>query len=181
MPKKKDTDQDLVDAALAKLSRDLPETAPLELEDEPVDGEILDAEDGHHADTGEDIPDELVFKTKPKSKTSDATGGDEKDFLEIKLDGEILLAMRPSSGAFTLLLSAVSHASTQADRTQALMNFVYSSFDAPALMLINQRLMSPADDFDIDIIGDIVGKLIKKWAPAYTRQERRAAARRNAR
>ena len=166
------TGDEIVEAALAKLKRPLTDTEP----EAPLDGELLDAEDDR--DIG-DIPADLVFRTKPKDADDEAD--DDRDFLEIDLDGEILLAMRPSKGAWTILLAAVSRAATQDDRTHAIMNFVYSSFDAPANMLISKRLMSPTDNFDIDVIGDIVGKLITKWAPEYSRKERRAAARANAR
>jgi hypothetical protein len=166
------TGDEFVDAALSKL------TGPLPADEQPVDAELIDAEDDRDLAA---IPDDLVFRTKPKSDAKDTDDDDEKNFLEIDLDGEILLAMRPSKGAWTILLAAMSRAANQDDRTHAIMNMVYSSFDAPSQMLISNRLMAPGDDFDIDVIADIVGTLIRKWAPAYSRKERRAAARANAR
>lgn len=139
---------------------------PDEIDDDVVDGQLLDAEDD-----GAPVPDDLTFTTREKDDTAPDAG----DVLEIKLDGVSLWARKPSKGAWSLILGSVSRAANQADKTQAILEFVFASFDQSGQILLKNRMFDPEDKFDIDDLSDIVSKLIGKWAPQQSRRERRAA------
>lgn len=160
--------EDVVSDALRVLKSDLPEETA-----EVFDGDLVD-----DVDAGErDIPDDLTFTTKRKTDEDDAEG----DVLEIKLDDAVLYARKPSKGAWSLVLGAVSRSANQADKTQAMLEFVFCSFDQPGQILLKSRMLDPEDEFDIDDLSRIVTRLIEKWAPAQSRADRRAALRSNGR
>jgi hypothetical protein len=97
--------------------------------------------------------------------------------VEFQVDGTILVAYRPDSGAWTLILAALSKAANISDRTNAIMNFVYASLDEASQQYVTSRLMDRDDRFDIEVLAKVMNGLIKKWAPAQSRAQRRSAAR----
>ncbi len=158
--------EELVVDALAVLRTDLPDE-----DAEPLDGDVLERDDT--PETVADIPSELKFTTKRK----DADADRDSDVLEIDLDGDVLYARKPSKGAWSMVLGAVSRSANQADKTQAILEFVFASFDQPGQILIKNRMFDAHDDFDIDDLSEIVSRLIAKWAPAQSRADRRQALR----
>ena len=179
MPKR-DRDQtpdDVVNGALDVLSKDLPDTA--DPDDDALDGDLVDDD---QPGTGRAVPQELVFTTSSSDDGDEDQPEVEVEVEELKLDGVTLYAAKPTGGAWTLVLSTVSRAATQADKAHALLNFVFSAFDEASQMWIQNRLYDPSDKFDVDTLADIVNALIERWAPEQTRQQRRDAlikARRN--
>lgn len=166
----RDTDEpaeDLVADALAVLGTDLPDVAEDPAED-ALDGDLLDTED--YDATEREIPADLTFTTK--KKTPDAGAG---EILEMKLDDQVIYARKPSKGAWSLVLGAVSRSANQADKTQALLEFTFAALDQPSQILVKSRMFDAHDDFDIDDLSAIVSKMIEKWAPAQSRAERRHA------
>lgn len=119
------------------------------------------------------IPDELTFTTE--TKEPDAASA--SDVLELKLDEDVLYARKPSKGAWSLIIGAVSRSANEADKTQALLEFVYASFDQASLVLLKNRMFDPADSFDVDDLARMVDALIRKWAGPSSRKERRKAMR----
>lgn len=186
MPKKDretQAEQDLANSALAKLAADLPES-----KDEPADDDVDPYDDGEPGldgefvdedqdDDGDDIPDELVFTTSDKEDDDE----DDRDrFLKMRLDEDILFAQRPSKGAWTLLLGSVSRSADQSDRTQAILDVVFSVFDEQSQYIIKSRLLNPSDKFDADDLATIMETLIRKWAPNPSAAERMMAMRNGA-
>lgn len=155
--------EDVVSDALRVLNSDLPEEPAAVL-----DGDLVDDVAGER-----DIPEDLTFTTKRKTAEDDT----DSDVLDIKLDEAVLYARKPSKGAWSLVLGAVSRSANQADKTQAMLEFVFCSFDQPSQILLKSRMLDPEDEFDIDDLSRIVSRLIEKWAPAQSRADRRAALR----
>ena len=88
-----------------------------------------------------------------------------------------ITAHKPSSGAWTLILSGMSSGATPANRTEAILEFIVRTVDVPSWMLLKSRMMDDEDPFDVENLAEIVGTLIRKWAPS-NREQRRAAAKR---
>jgi hypothetical protein len=44
-------------------------------------------------------------------------------------------------------------------------------------MYVQTRLLAPEDEFDVDVLAQVVNTLIGKWAPKQSRAQRRAQAR----
>lgn len=162
-----DVPEDVVSGALDVLGKDLPDTAE---DDDAVDGQLVDDDD---YDDDVSVPEALVFRTRPREESADEV--DEDDVLAIDLDGQKLYAMKPAPAAWTLVLSAVSQSATQADKAHALMQFVHACFDEAGRMVINHRMLDASDDFDINLLSDIINQLIMKWAPEQTEAQRRQA------
>lgn len=164
MAKTNNRDDDVVTSALEVLGGDdLPEVHDAETDTPLVDGD------------GDRIPDNLIFTTADDDDDDDEL--DDDDVREVKLDGISLWATKPSKGAWSMVLGAVSQAATQADKTQAVLSFVYASFDPPSQILIKERMMNPRDKFDIGLLSKIVSQLIEYWAPQQSRAQRRASLR----
>lgn len=176
-------EQDLANSALESLRADLPEdknAGPVDdYDDDPgLEGELLDDDQADDADdAGEEIPDELVFTTSDKP---DDDADDRDRFLKMRLDDDVLYAQRPSKGAWTLLLGSVSRSADQSDRTQAMLDVVFSVFDEQSQYIIKQRLLNPGDRFDADDLAKIMETLIRKWAPNPSAAERMRAMRNGA-
>lgn len=152
----------VVDDALQVLRTDLPEpsVAPA---DAPPEQDVEEVP----------IPDELTFTTEAKTPDSVSSS----DVLELRLDEDVLYARKPSKGAWSLIIGAVSRSANEADKTQALLEFVYASFDQASLVLIKNRMFDPNDSFDVDDLARMVDALVRKWAPSSSRAERRKAMR----
>lgn len=134
------------------------------------DGETLDR--GDLDDEGSEIPEELKFTTGVKEKKEPSAD----DVMEFEIDGHPCYARKPSDGAWTLILAAFSNASTTADRTNAIMQFMYATLDEASHMYVQNRLLENSDDFDVDVLAKVAAALLKKWAPKPNRADRRAAA-----
>lgn len=148
-----------INAAMEILRKDLPATR-----EEPADE--VDAETEEVP-----IPEELTFSTAGRTPDPDADG----DVLELVLDGTTLYAKKPKGGAWTMLIGAMSNSATDADRTQAMLQFVNSAFDRPSQLLLTNRLLDSEDPLEIDVITTIIEALLKKWSPEQSRAERRKA------
>jgi hypothetical protein len=125
------------------------------------------------------IPTSLQFFTpKPTEEELAARARErpEADVVSFTIDGQELVATRPSDGAWTLILSAYSNAADLADRTQAIMQFVYASLDEMSRFYVSKRLMDNNDEFGVNVLADVVTALIEQWAPKQNRAARRAAA-----
>lgn len=125
------------------------------------------------------IPDDLVFTTPERTEEERQKADDETDdsVIELTIDGQMIVAFKPSKGAWTVIMAALSNAATVSDRTNAILQFVYASLDPASQMYVQSRLLATGDDFDIDVLANIVNALIKKWAPKQSRAQRRASAR----
>jgi hypothetical protein len=144
-----------------------------------LEGKIADSEVAVLDDDELPIPEELIFNT-PEPTEEELAAKEKEDpdaVVEFQVDGTILVAYRPDSGAWTLILAALSKAANISDRTNAIMNFVYASLDEASQQYVTSRLMDRDDRFDIEVLAKVMNGLIKKWAPAQSRAQRRSAAR----
>ncbi|RDI32462.1 hypothetical protein DEU38_103195 [Rhodococcus sp. AG1013] len=151
--------QDEIDAAVEVIE------TPDDVLDEP---EIVDSED-------RPIPEELQFSTEDLPERPDRTEL-ESDVLTV--DGFELIAFKPETAAWSLLIGAMSKSASSADKSYAIWDIVRNSFDDASLMYIQARLMDPADKFDQAFLEKIILALIERWAPPSNRAERRKSARR---
>ena len=145
-----------------------------------LEGDLLEDSDDDLRDENESqIPDDLVFHTTEKTdeEREKADAAADASVLELVVDDQVLIAHKPSKGAWTVIMAALSNAATSADRTNAILQFVYASLDPASHMYVQTRLLAKDDDFDVDVLANIVNALIKKWAPAQSRAQRRASAR----
>ncbi|MFE5789540.1 hypothetical protein [Rhodococcus erythropolis] len=124
-------------------------------------------------DADNPIPTELQFSTtrpaaeaaKPKTEATLLT-----------VDGYELVAFQPKPAAWNLLLGSMSRSANAADKSFAMWDIVRNTFDEASMMYIQDRLMAPDDEFDDEILSNIIVALIKQWTPNLNRAQRRAAA-----
>lgn len=118
------------------------------------------------------IPDELQFTTTPSTDKPKVEG------TILAVDGHELIAFQPKPAAWNLLLGSMSRSANAADKSYAMWDIIRNVFDDTSMMYIQDRLMAPGDNFDDEILANIVVALIEKWTPDLNRAQRRAAAQR---
>lgn len=164
---------------MAKNEKDT-DSAQLEKVNAVLAGDLIeDNEDALLDEDEQAIPDELVFVTPERTQDDRDKSDREADesYLEFTIDGQMLVAHKPSKGAWTVIMAALSNSATAADRTNAILQFVYASLDSASQMYVQTRILAPEDEFDVDVLAQVVNTLITKWAPKQSRAQRRAQAR----
>ncbi|MGV9742872.1 hypothetical protein [Nocardia farcinica] len=127
-------------------------------------------------DVGAVIPPELQFTT-PDTDDGDAEVPDE-DLLEFSVDGEILIAYKPSPEQWGVLMAMMSTASTMADRWQAMQTFSATVLESASHMYVQRRLLDRTDRFGVETFDKVLQGIIAAFSPTPNREQRRAAARR---
>ena len=134
-------------ATKTKKARDLEEKA-LEVlalkPDDPDSTEPLNPNAVLDVD-GVEVPEDLQFSTSEK----DTPERKPEDTLQFSVDGVPITAHKPSSGAWTLILSGMSSGATPANRTEAILEFIVRTVDVPSWMLLKSRMMDHEDPFDV--------------------------------
>lgn len=133
-------------------------------------------------ESGVEIPADLQFVTPARGDESEEVSED--DLLEFTVDGEVLIAIKPNAEQWGMLTALIAKSATFADRAHGLQTFASYVLDEPSFLYVQTRLLDRNDTFGGELLGTIIDKLIKHWAPEQTttsRAARRQAARRAAR
>lgn len=131
-------------------------------------------------DDEQPIPDDLIFDVPEPDPDAQSEQNDD-DVLEFKIGDQICYAVRPDDGAWILLIRSLGSSKTWVDRIEAIMQIVDDTFDDASKFYVYSRLRARGDNFNSNILADIVTKLVEKWTPeqgnrAQRRQQARAAA-----
>lgn len=156
----KNDDTEIPETELDTLDPDLPEDPD---------------EDGPDEDDEVEVDEGFVFETTPYTDEQLA----QRKTREFKLDGDLLVAEQPDDAAYALLSQAVASAATNADRTHAILNFAWGTLDDQSKMIVQTRLYDKHDSFGLEMLAQIVDKLLVDLSPDPTSHTNRAA-RRNA-
>ena len=124
------------------------------------------------------IPRELRFVTPDTDEPADEPVED--DVVEFTVDGQRLIAVRPDREAWGLLIAMLAKSATMADRAHSLQTFAAHVLDEPSYLYLQTRMLTRGDNFGIEMLAQIIDKLIQIWTPEQTpsnRADRRARAR----
>lgn len=127
-----------------------------------------------------DVPVELQF-------TSDSGNRRDPEVIDIAIDGRKFTLTQPSTAFLTLVATGVfSENTSQADKVLTMFNIIRTCMDPIGAAYVNERIRATDNSFDDELLGSIVGTVLKKWAPEIendlqpkpaNRAERRQAAR----
>lgn len=87
----------------------------------------------------------------------------EEGLLEFELDGEKLVAHKPSPEQFAILMQAAGRYTTTSDAIAGFIDFVWSTMDLDSARHLRNRLLDSGDDFGLDEIEDIVAWMVEEW------------------
>lgn len=155
----KNDDTEIPETELDTLDPDLPDDPD---EDGPDDDDV-------------EVADGFVFNTTPYTEEQLAA----RKVRHFKLDDDVLRAEQPDDAAYALLAQAVASAATNADRTHAILNFAWGTLDDRSKHIAQTRLFDNHDSFGLEMLAQIVDKLLVDFSPDPNSSVNRAA-RRNA-
>jgi hypothetical protein len=98
--------------------------------------------------------------------------GDEEEEgrLEFDLDGETLVAYKPSEAQFALLMQATGRYASPTDAVAGGMDFFHAVLDVPSAQHIYHRLLDRKDPFGLPEVEDIVGWMVEEWTGRPTKR-----------
>lgn len=146
-----------------------------ETELDTLDPDLLEDPDEDGPADDVDVDDAFVFETTPYTEEQLAA----RKVRHFKLDDDVLRAEQPDDAAYALLAQAVASAATNADRTHAILNFAWGTLDDRSKHIAQARLFDNHDSFGLEMLAQIVDKLLVDFSPDANSSVNRAA-RRNA-
>lgn len=111
-----------------------------------------------------EVPDDLVFTTADEDGSTEREV-DPADVVEFKIDGQLMLAIRPKRTIFRIVIGKITNATNILEQDRAVLEFLGGCLDDESNMYINHRLHDPADSFEIDTLAQVTLALIAKWSP----------------
>jgi hypothetical protein len=87
----------------------------------------------------------------------------DKDVLELAIDGHELFANRPTDGQIALTMASMGRFSDDTTRMAAIIDFFVSVFDDESHTYIVERLMSREDPLDLLTIEQMLRWMLEEW------------------
>lgn len=122
------------------------------------------------------IPAELQFSTDDDDGDGGTEDGDD-GLVELNVDGDTVIAFRPTKEQWGALMGMMSRASTVADRIHALQLFSSHVLDEASYLYVERRLMDRKDKFGQKTLTRVLNAIIDHYSPDLSREERRQLAR----
>jgi hypothetical protein len=101
------------------------------------------------------------FATAVKEQSEEGT--EDEGVLEFDLDGEPMVAFRPSGEAFAVLMMAASRRTEMGDAITYGMDFFYSCLDDNSAARIYKRLLDRKDEFGLPEVEEILEWMVHEW------------------
>lgn len=83
--------------------------------------------------------------------------------IEFDLDGETLVAYKPSEAQFALLMQAVGRYASMADSVAGGIDFFHAVLDDTSAQHIHARLLDRKDAFGLEEVEEIMAWLVEEW------------------
>jgi hypothetical protein len=83
--------------------------------------------------------------------------------LEFDLDGETLVAYKPTEEQFALLMQATSRYNSMADAVAGGLDFFHAVLEPDSAAHIRVRLFDRNDDFGIEEVEQIIEWMVEEW------------------
>lgn len=83
--------------------------------------------------------------------------------LEFDLDGEPLVAYKPSEAQFALLMQAVGRYTSRNEAVAGAIDFFHAILDEDSAQHIHTRLLDRRDPFGLEEVEEIISWMVEEW------------------
>lgn len=90
-------------------------------------------------------------------------GEEEEGRLEFELDGETLVAYKPSEAQFALLMQAASRYTEKNEAVAGAMDFFHAVLETDSAAHIRHRLLNRDDAFGLPEVEEIIEWMVEEW------------------